>query len=146
MAVSKTVGWGSSPYSPVNTIWVSRIVAIAWDCKSHSFGIRWFESNFTHQSIWDSSSTGRTLCFQLWVDGSSPSYPTDRLPYVEVPIEGWSNDGKKKVPRMFFGIRTKPSIESEMVCVVVPHKALEETVRTMRVSSQNREKPHIMSK
>lgn len=51
------------------------------------------------------------------------AYVFIRLPYVEVPIEGWSNDGEKKVPRMFFGIRTKPSVESGKVCVVVPHKA-----------------------
>ena len=30
------------------SIWGSRIEAIAPDCKSGSFGIRWFESNLPH--------------------------------------------------------------------------------------------------
>ena len=32
-------------------IWVGRIVAIAADCKSAYFGIRWFESNPAHFKV-----------------------------------------------------------------------------------------------
>ena len=50
ITVSNTADWGSSPYSPANNyIWVGRIVAIAVDCKSASFGIPWFESKSAHQ-------------------------------------------------------------------------------------------------
>ena len=31
--------------------WVGRIVAIAADCKSADFGLRWFESNPAHYKV-----------------------------------------------------------------------------------------------
>ena len=64
--------------TPSSHIWVGRIVAIAADCKSADFGLRWFESNPAHLYVCVSELVEGTFLLRRCAannctEGSNPS-------------------------------------------------------------------------